>query len=186
MAIGDEEILPAIVVVIKEADAEAEVLRIDSQPCPQAYITEAAVTIILVDGCHLIREIRSHQIEPAVVIVVADSHAHARQGYSVFIKGASGGHGNLAESSILVVVIKQTGSCIARNVDVRPPIIIKVGCGHAHAVRSRGPPSLAYEFLQGNAARIRHARALRYIFECPIPAVVIENIGAARKTLWAA
>ena len=48
MAIGDENVLPAVVVEIKKTDAETEIFAVDTQTGRQAGILKRAVTIIAV------------------------------------------------------------------------------------------------------------------------------------------
>src|SRR4030095_16904042 len=126
MAIGDENVLPAVVVEIKKADAETEIFAVDTQTGRQAGILKRAVTIIAVQGRDLIGKICADDIEPAVAIVVADPHSHAAQGNSVFVKGASGRYRNLAEGAVTIVVIKQAWRGIARDIDIGPSIVVKV------------------------------------------------------------
>src|SRR5262245_5796930 len=160
MAIGDENVLPAVVVEVKKTDAETEIFTVDTQTGRQAGILKRSVTIIAVQRSDLIGKICADDIEPAIAIVVANPYSHAGQGNSVFVKGAAGGYGDFTECAVMIVAIQQAWGGIARDIDIRPSVVVKVRGGSAHAVRSDGTPVLLDEHRRGRSARVRDSRLL--------------------------
>src|SRR5256885_11306245 len=70
-------------------------------------------------------------IEPAVAVVVANSHTHAALRRPILIKRAAELGSQLFECPILIIVIETAWHGIARHVNVRPAVVVKVRRTHA-------------------------------------------------------
>ena len=77
VAVGDEDVEPAIVIDVDEADAPAEQARIDAEACLVGAIVERAVAEIHKERIGIAGEIGLHDIEHAVAVVIANGNAHA-------------------------------------------------------------------------------------------------------------
>jgi len=78
MALGDEEILPAIIIIVEKADAPAGMLHSGArQAGTEAGIRKRGVAIVLVESVVLVGQIGDQQVRPAVVIVIGEIDAHA-------------------------------------------------------------------------------------------------------------
>ena len=78
VAVGDEDVLPAVVVEVEEVDAEADILAVDAETGLDARVDEARAVVAVQRG-HLFGEVGPDDVEPAVAVVVADADAHARR-----------------------------------------------------------------------------------------------------------
>ena len=79
----------------------------------------------------------------------------------------------------MIVAIEQARSAVARDVDVRPAVVVEIGRRRAHPVGSGRPPVGADEDHRGRSTRLRNPRRFRHVGEGPVAAVAIEAIGAA-------
>ena len=138
--VGEEDILPAVVVEIQETGPETQILGVHSQTNLQARVVEAAVAVVLIESRDLVGKVRAHDIEPAIPVIVGNSDPHARHGSAVLVERASGGHSDLAERPVLVVSVEQARGGITSDVDVWPAIVVEVRGRCAHAVRTDWAP----------------------------------------------
>src|SRR5258707_4858440 len=83
-------------------------------------------------------------VEPAVAVVVADSHAHPALRRSVLIDRATDLGADLFERAIMIVVVETAGDGVAWYVNVGPRIVVKVRRAHAKSVRAHRNPLLVY------------------------------------------
>ena len=139
VAVGDEDIRPAVVVEVEEIDAEAEVLAVDAEPRLDARVDEAGAVVAVQRG-HLFGEVGPDDVEPAVGIVVADPDAHPGERHAVLVERRSGGNRDLAEGPVVIVAIQQARSAVAGHVDVRPSVVVEIGRRRPHPVGAGRPP----------------------------------------------
>jgi len=106
VALSDEEILPAVVVVVEEADAPSGMRHSGaSNAGSETGIGESGVRIVLVEGIALIGKIGDDEIGPAIVIVVGEIDTHAGVGAAVAINGDFGEEAHFFEGAVALVVI---------------------------------------------------------------------------------
>ena len=79
----------------------------------------------------------------------------------------------------MIVPIQLAWRRVARDVDVRPAVIVEIRCRRAHAVRPRRAPVAADEHHRRRTARARDAGRLGHILERAVAAIAIEQVGAA-------
>ena len=77
VAVGDEDVEPAIVVQIDEADAPAEIARVDAKAGEVGVVFKGAVAEVLVERVGVAGEVGLDDVEQAVAVEVADADAHA-------------------------------------------------------------------------------------------------------------
>src|SRR6266550_7426972 len=77
VAIGNEEVLPPIVIKIEEAYPKTQIFPIYSEAGLDAGIVKRSLPVISVQRRDLVGEIRASDVEPAIGIEIADGHAHA-------------------------------------------------------------------------------------------------------------
>ena len=81
VAIGDEDVEPAVVVAVEEGGAEAEERPHDAvEPGAGGGVGEEPAAVVAVEGVDVLREIGHEEVEVAVVVVVAAVHTHAGLG----------------------------------------------------------------------------------------------------------
>src|SRR5258708_36781912 len=106
VAIGDENIGPAVVVVIEEEAAEAERNQCGAADFRlRSFIDEQAVTFVVIERDHLIREVGNDDAGPAAAGVVGGVDSHAGAGNSIFTESYSRWNSALLEATILLVQI---------------------------------------------------------------------------------
>src|SRR5690348_8615239 len=137
VAVGNKKIFPAIVVVIEKTNSEAEILGVYAEPGSQACVLERTVPVIAIQNRNLIGEVCARNVEPAVAVIIADCDAHAGQSHAVFIESASRGDRRFSKRSVMVVAIEKAGRSIARYIYVGPAVVVEIGDGCAHAIRTR-------------------------------------------------
>src|ERR1700722_4144423 len=78
VALGNQEVLPAVIVVVEKNGNPAGVRHADlSQTGGEAGIVEGAIAIVLIQSIALIGKVGDEKVRPAVVIVVGEVDAHA-------------------------------------------------------------------------------------------------------------
>src|SRR5207249_8225895 len=88
VALGDEEIFPAIVVIVEETDAPPRVGHGEAGDTgSEAGVSKSGVAIVLVEGVALVGEIRDDQIGPAIVIIIGEIYNYASVSLAVDVIG---------------------------------------------------------------------------------------------------
>ncbi len=104
VAVGDEDILPAVVIVVEEKAAEAErQQRRAADFRARSFIHKKAVAFVVVEREHLVCKICNHQAGAARPVVIHGVDAHAGAGNAVFAEGNAGGNGALLEGPVLPI-----------------------------------------------------------------------------------
>ena len=127
VAVCDEKIFPAVVVIIQEARSEPQILGVNTESGLHAGIVECAIAVVAVQNCDLVGEVGPRDVKPAVTIVIANCNAHPGECDAILIEGTAGRNRHFGEGAVLVVVIQQAGRGIAGDVDIRPAIVVEVG-----------------------------------------------------------
>src|SRR5580692_13211649 len=78
MAIGDEDVLPSIVVVVKKETAKTKrQQRRASNFRARSFIHEQSIAFVVIERKHLVRKIRNDQTRIARAIVIGRIDAHS-------------------------------------------------------------------------------------------------------------
>src|SRR5437773_7508050 len=83
----------------------------------------------------------------------------------------------------MIVVVEAARHRVARDVNIGPAVIVKIGRAHAQAVRARGNPLLGDESWGCRAPGNRDARSLGNILKGSITAITIQGVGPTVKPL---
>lgn len=81
MAIGHEQVGPAVVIDVQEESAPTQELPVYAQSGLRRYVGKGSVPIVVVERCRVVGEISANDIQPPVAVVI-DSvgvHRHCRQ-----------------------------------------------------------------------------------------------------------
>ena len=140
MAVRKEKILPSIVVEVEKAHAEADVLSIDAEASLDADVLEGTIPVVPVQRGHLFGEIRADNVQPTICVEIPHRDAHSGQSNAIFIQRATRRNGDFAEGSVVIIAIEQTWRAIARNVNVRPSVVVEVRGRRSHAIGTGGLP----------------------------------------------
>src|SRR5712691_1568865 len=96
VTVGNEDVGPTIVIVIKEEATEAE----SNQGCAanfgtRRFVQEQAITLIVVEGKHLIGEICDDNAGMARAVIICRVHAHPSARDSIFAESDARSHTTL-------------------------------------------------------------------------------------------
>ena len=86
---------------------------------------------------------------------------------AIFAVGASGHDRNVSESAVVIVVEQHAGLRVHGNIDVRPPVVVKIIGDGRNRIAGTG---------------LQDSRLLRDIRKCAVAIVVKEYVGIPRKT----
>ena len=157
MAVGDENVGPAVEIIVKKEAAEAQSEQRGAADFrARRFINEEPFSFIVIERNHLVREIGDEHAGVAGMIVVGGVHAHARAGHAVFAEGHTCDHGFFAERAVAIVAIELVGLRVVGEKKVRPAVVVVVEHGDAERFR-RG---------------VAEAGFLRHVFESAIAAIV--------------
>ena len=127
VTVGDEDVEPAVVVHVEEADAPAEVAGVDAEAGEVGVVVEVEVAEVVVEGVGVSGEVGLDDVEEAVAVEVSDGDAHACLGFAVGRIGDAGLDGNVFEGAVLLVLVEGGGGGVVGDVDVGPAVVVKVG-----------------------------------------------------------
>ncbi len=171
VAIDEQQIGPAVVVHIDERHAPAEILRVQSESGGKGLVVKCAVAIVPVERGSIVGKIGFEKIQPAVAVIVADRGAHSGLLAPVIIKRGARNNGDVGERAVVVVVVEDAGSAVARDVYVRPAVVVIVECGNTEGVMPVG---------------LIDVRFRRNVFKHAVAKIVIEDIFRPRQAARAA
>lgn len=131
MALRDQEILPAIIVVVKEAVAPAGVGHADAaNPGDLTGIREGAIAVVLIQGVALVGEIRDDDVRPAIIVEVREV-AHAGEGSTISVNGDAGGEADFLKCAVALIVKEKFEHGIIGDEKVDMTVAIVIGDGDA-------------------------------------------------------
>ena len=147
VAVGDEDVGPAVVVVIEEEAAEAERHQgVAADLGLWGFVDEEAVALVVVERDHLVGEIADNQAGMAAAVVVGSVGAHAGAGNAVFAEADSCSDSALFECAVFLIHIQLVGLRIVGDQDFRPSVDVRIEDGDPEALRRRVSES---SFLSG-------------------------------------
>ena len=134
MAVGDEDVGPTIVIVVKEKATEAE----SNQGCASNFGTgrlvhEQAITLVVVEGKHLIGEICDDNAGMAGAVIICRVNAHPSARDSIFTESDACSHTTLLEAAIFFVQVKLVRLRVVGQQDVRPAVAVVIENRNAKA-----------------------------------------------------
>src|SRR6266568_9368595 len=137
VAVRDENIGPAIVVVIEEEAAEAErYQRGTTDFGAGCFVHKQAVAFVVIKREHLIGKVSNDQACTAGAVVVGSINAHAGASDTIFAEGDASGNSFFFKGSIVFVQIELVGLGIVGEHDVGPAVAVVIENGDAKSLRS--------------------------------------------------
>ena len=141
--VRDEEIEPAVAIVIHEGATRAPPDARCGQPRPRSRILESAAAIPVE---HVLAVVGEEQVGPAVVVVITGAYARCPSGAP-----QARGLGHILESPVSLVAIQAVGGrgagsvrdflaraflqpCAAERQRIEPPVVVVIDERHARAV----------------------------------------------------
>ena len=126
VAVGNQNVLPSVVVEIHKSAAPTHEVRVHGQARRPGDLGKGAVAEIAIEVRRIVGKVRLQDVQETVAIEVRRRRAHAGLLVALFIKRDAGVGAHFLEGPITLVEKVQTGRGIAGDIDVRPAIVIEV------------------------------------------------------------
>src|SRR5271165_1949280 len=128
VSLGDEEILPTIVVVIQESHAPTGMLHAhEAESGGIAVVVESAVAIVSIERVNLAGQVGDDQVGQSVVVVVRKVHAHSGVCVTFAVHGYARLQGNFFERAIPSIVVKKFGHGVVGEKQIDAAVAVIVG-----------------------------------------------------------
>src|ERR1039457_1009977 len=108
--------------------------RLHGKTCADGGVFETALAVIPVQNVSVVGEVRLEDIQVAVQVIIADSHAHAGLLHAILVQGHAALQADIGESAIAFVAHQETGCGVTSHVDVRPAVVIEIRGHGSHGV----------------------------------------------------
>src|SRR6266567_4650782 len=135
MAVGDENVLPAVVIEVEKLYAKGKKRNTDWPKVRRAsHVGEFAVVVVVVEVVAVVGKIRLNDVGPAVVVVIGGVNAHAGLFFAVGAVGCAGLSANFRESALAIIVVEHAGRGIVGDVKIEAAVAVVVEPDDAQSV----------------------------------------------------
>src|SRR5947208_7266775 len=166
MSLRNEEIFPAIIVVIEQMRTPTGKSKSPAAHAGRVgHILEAAFAVVVKEVIAFIRKVRDDNVGATVIVVVAEVSPHPCKRFAVLIVGNACRKADFGERAISVVVVQEARHRIVGDKDVREAVVVIIG--------KRYPQSFAF--------RVSNASLRGNVGKCSVPIIVIEDVRDALK-----
>ena len=171
MAVGHEEVLPAVVVKVGKARAPADEGPggVDEAGGGGDVLEEAA-PIVLVESIVVEGEVGDVEVEVAIVVVIGRRRAHTRLGIAAFEQGHGCLQRFLGEGAIALIAVEHIGTRVVGDEEILVAVAVEVAKERGEAIA---------------LVMIGDANCLGNIGEGAVAFVAIECIGCADQSAGA-
>ena len=168
MPVGDKNVAIAIVIVINKRRCPAEI-GIGNLGClsRSRCIREEAVAIVVIECICLFGIVGYGQIQPSIIVPIAERGAHAVFSGTVFAECYAEHEPNFFKRAIAVIAIKEVFGGVVGDVDIGRAIVVVVS------------PHNAEPF----ASSVVNASGLRHVCERAIAVIAEERIRLRREVI---
>ena len=171
VSVGHKQVFPTVVVVIEEGGPPSQQAPAgESDSCCVTDVAEDTAPEVAVQRVVVVGEVGDVEVEEAVVVIVAQCHAHPRLSLAVFIVSGAGQHADLPERSIPLVLKQKVCHRIVGDIQVQVAVVIEIAPDRAQAI----------------GRRHRHSRGTSHIREGAVTVVVIEHVRCREQALGSA
>ena len=128
VAVGRDQVEPAVVVGVEEADPEAEDIATGRRQADGGrLVAEEALAEVAEEGGRLVVEVGDRQVEPAVAVEIAASDPHPRLVGARGVARDARGLPGLLEPESAQVAEQVIGSHVVGDEQVDPAVVVEVG-----------------------------------------------------------
>ena len=139
VAVGDDEVEPAVVVVIGEGGPPAEERDARTGDARRiADVREEALAVVVVEDVVVVGEVRDVEVVAPVVVVVADGHAHVGLLAPRLVQGRARGVADVLERAVAAVAVEVVRRGVVGHEEIEPAVVVEVEEGDAEAVEAGG------------------------------------------------
>src|SRR6202022_476937 len=149
VALGNDEIFPAVIVIIEEASAPAGVKHGDAaQTRTEAGVGETSVATVLVQGVALVSQVGDKEVGPAIIIIVGEIDAHAGEGATVAIDGDLRHEADFFKGAVALIVIEELDHGVVGDEKVDLSVAVVIGDRDTQALAGLGYPDFVRDFVE--------------------------------------
>ena len=171
VSVRDENVEPAVEIVIEEEAAEGEG---EEARCADAggrrVVDEQVPPLVVVQRQHLVREIADQQALPAAAVVVGRVDPHRAPRLPLLTEGDARRLADLLERAIVLVPVEEVRLGVVGHGDVGPAVAVEVE-GHD---------------TERLAGRVEEPGLLCHVLERAVPPVAVEAVGRSPVRLGSA
>src|SRR6266705_345367 len=170
-SVDDQQIEPAIVVIVKERRAKTcKTMPGHSQTCLARTVFKKGFTQIHVKRVRLVHQVGDKDVFGAIAVEISRIHTHAGLCLSISVDGGAGQERVVLKRPVLLVNPELIGITIVGDVNVCPAVTIKIGGDHTQSV----------------AELFVHACADSDVFKCTVAFVMKQAVAGRAKNAWCA
>src|SRR5215468_1174105 len=136
MAVRQNQIGPAIIVIVKEHDTPAQKLGIGSNSRSVGHVRKRAIPVIVIESRRVIGKVGLEDVQLPIPVVIRNRCAHASLLTSILVVGYATHDGCISEGSISIIPVENVGRAVARDIDVGPAVIVVIKCRDAETIMS--------------------------------------------------
>src|SRR5207244_13322254 len=137
MAVAEDEIEVAVVIVVEEFEAPAaHELSGGADAGSNGGVAEGFVLVVVIERIHFLIDIGDKEIGPAVLVVVGSVHAHTGARASVSAVAQTRDEAYLVEFSLLVDEEKILDGVVG-NEQIHPSVVVDVAGDHTPGLGER-------------------------------------------------
>src|SRR6266478_7735280 len=138
MPLRNEEVLPAIIVVIEQVRAPTRNSESRSTQARRiGHIPEAAVAVVVKEVIAFVGKIRDDNIRATIIVEIAEVDAHPGKRFAVLFVGNACGQADFGKRAISTVVVQETRHRSVGNKDVGETVAVRVGERYAQSFALR-------------------------------------------------
>src|ERR1700722_10727922 len=167
VAIRHEQVEPAVVVHIKEANAPAQQSSVDAQTTGISAVFKVRIAEIGVERVSVASKVSLNHVERSIAVVISDRNTHAGLRLRLGRKRGTAFNGYVTKGPILLIQVERCRRGIIGDVDIGPAVVVEVGSRHAEAVGANRRP---------------HTGFLTHVGKGAVAVVVIEQILSSGQT----
>src|SRR5207249_3001805 len=134
---NEKNVGTTIVVEVHNPGAPIDITGFNGKTGRQCAILEAPLASIDVQHIGVAPKMGLKDIQLAAESCVPNSHAHAGLLNTVFAQSGPGNQSHFLERAVTPVAEEQARAGIARNIDIRPAVLVKVGSDYRKAIAGR-------------------------------------------------
>src|SRR5450755_2015355 len=105
MSVAQQDVGPAVIVEIQEPGSPSQEARVAAESGLKRDILEGPLSQVAIQTRRIPGEIRLHDVEPPVAVVVRGGNPHARLCFAVRAEGYAGFGGDVRERAVPVVAV---------------------------------------------------------------------------------
>src|SRR5215472_1557599 len=113
MAVCLDQVGPAIIVIVKEHHAPAQILSVGCNSRRIGQVRKRAIAVVVVESRGVIGKVCLEDVKLSVPVIIRNGCAHTSLFTSVLVVSHAAQDGYVGEGSISIVAVKNVGCAVA-------------------------------------------------------------------------